>query len=57
MSPYYLALLAAFSFALGSVLQQRGTLQTKASEGVPHFLLEILKKPIWLVGGTLQISG
>ncbi len=57
MSPYILALLAAFSFALGSVLQQRGTLQTKASEGDPHFLLEILKKPVWLLGGTLQISG
>jgi drug/metabolite transporter (DMT)-like permease len=57
MSPYILALLAAFSFALGSVLQQRGTLQTKANEGDPHFLLEILKKPVWLLGGALQIAG
>jgi drug/metabolite transporter (DMT)-like permease len=57
MSPYLLALLAAFSFALGSVLQQKGALQTKAAEGDPHFLAEILRKPIWLIGGTLQITG
>jgi drug/metabolite transporter (DMT)-like permease len=57
MSPYLLALLAAFSFALGSVLQQRGTLQTSAPEGDPHFLAEILRKPVWLIGGTLQVCG
>ena len=57
MSPYLLALLAAVAFAFGSVLQQRGTLETKASEGDPHFLVEILKKPVWLLGGALQITG
>ncbi len=57
MSPYLLALLAALSFALGSVLQQRGTLQTSAAEGDPRFLAEILRKPVWLIGGILQISG
>ncbi len=57
MSPYLLALLAALSFALGSVLQQRGTLQTSVSEGDPRFLAEILRKPVWLIGGTLQILG
>jgi drug/metabolite transporter (DMT)-like permease len=57
MSPYLLALLAALSFALGSVLQQKGTLQTKAGEGDPRFLGEIFRKPVWLVGGTLQIAG
>ena len=57
MSPYLLALLAALSFALGSVLQQRGTLETSASEGDPRFLAEILRKPVWLIGGTLQICG
>jgi drug/metabolite transporter (DMT)-like permease len=39
------------------VLQQRGTLQTKAAEGDPRFLAEIIRKPVWLLGGTLQISG
>ena len=57
MNPYILALLAAFSFALGAVLQQRGTLQTKAAEGDPHFLAEIIRKPVWLLGGTMQILG
>lgn len=57
MSPILLALLAALSFALGSVLQQRGTLQTSAPEGDPRFLAEILRKPVWLLGGSLQIFG
>jgi len=57
MSPYILALLAAFSFALGTVLQQRGTLQTSAREGDPRFLLEIIRKPVWLLGGSLQVCG
>jgi drug/metabolite transporter (DMT)-like permease len=57
MTATILALLAAFSFALGSVLQQRGTLQTTAKEGDPRFLAEILRKPIWLLGGSLQVCG
>lgn len=57
MNVYVLSLLAAFSFALGSVLQQRGTLQTKAAEGDPRFLAEIIRKPVWLLGGALQVCG
>jgi drug/metabolite transporter (DMT)-like permease len=57
MSAALLALFAAFSFALGSVLQQRGTLQTSAPEGDPRFLAEIIRKPVWLLGGSLQICG
>lgn len=57
MSATVLALLAAFAFALGTVLQQRGTLQTSAAEGDPHFLAEIIHKPVWLLGGLLQICG
>jgi drug/metabolite transporter (DMT)-like permease len=57
MSATVLALLAAFSFALGSVLQQRGTLQTSAPEGDPRFLAEIIRKPVWLLGGLLQLCG
>ena len=57
MSAYFLALLAALSFALGAVLQQRGTLQTAAQEGDPHFLLEIIRKPVWLAGGAFQALG
>lgn len=57
MAVYVLALLSALSFALGSVLQQRGTLQTKAVEGDPRFLAEIIRKPVWLLGGALQVCG
>ena len=57
MEVYVLALLAALAFALGSVLQQRGTLQTEAAEGDPRFLKEIIRKPVWLAGGLLQASG
>jgi hypothetical protein len=57
MSSYLFALFAALAFTLGSVLQQRGTLETKASEGDPHFLVEILKNPVWLLGGALQVTG
>jgi hypothetical protein len=52
-----LALLAAAAFALGTVLQQRGTLQTAAPEGDPHFLAEIVREPVWLAGGMLQVLG
>jgi len=57
MTASVLALLAAFAFALGTVLQQRGTLQTSAAEGDPRFLAEIIRKPVWLLGGSLQICG
>jgi drug/metabolite transporter (DMT)-like permease len=57
MSAGVLALLAALAFALGTTLQQRGTLETSAQEGDPHFLLEILHKPVWLLGGGLQVCG
>ena len=52
-----LAVLAAVAFALGTVLQQRGTLQTKAAEGDPRFLAEIVREPVWLAGGGLQAVG
>jgi drug/metabolite transporter (DMT)-like permease len=57
MTAYVLALLSAFSFALGTVLQQRGTLQTSAAEGDLRFLAEIIRKPVWLLGGSLQVCG
>jgi len=52
-----LAVLAALAFALGTTLQQRGTLQTSAAEGDPRFLLQILREPVWLAGGLLQATG
>jgi hypothetical protein len=54
---YALAVLAALAFALGTVLQQKGNLETRAGEEDPRFLIEILHKPIWLFGMGAQVSG
>jgi len=52
-----LALAAAVSFALGNVLQQRGTLETSAGGDDPRFLVQILHRPVWLAGGLCQAAG
>jgi drug/metabolite transporter (DMT)-like permease len=52
-----LAFVAAFAFALGTVLQQRGTLATTSGGGHSNWLIQILRKPIWLAGMLLQVSG
>ncbi len=54
---YALAVLAAVAFAFGTVLQQKGTLQTSSGEDDPRFLIEILHKPIWLAGMLAQLAG
>lgn len=53
----FLAFLAATAFALGSVLQQKGTLEVPAGEGDPRFLAEVLRRPVWLAGGASQFAG
>ena len=59
-----LALLAATAFALGTVLQQRGTLAdtgatpTGASgAGDLRFLLQLFARPVWLLGGAVTAVG
>jgi drug/metabolite transporter (DMT)-like permease len=52
-----LSLLAAFAFAFGNVLQQKGTLEASAGEQDPRFLVEILHRPVWLAGGGMQMAG
>ena len=52
-----LALAAATAFAFGNVLQQKGTLEAPASGDDPRFLAQILRRPVWLAGGALQVSG
>ena len=54
---YTLAVLAALAFAFGTVLQQKGTLQTSSGENDPRFLIEILHKPVWLAGMIALASG
>ncbi len=57
MNATVLALLAAFAFALGNVLQQKGTLETPAEGDDPKFLAQILRRPVWLAGAACQGSG
>jgi drug/metabolite transporter (DMT)-like permease len=52
-----LALSAAFAFAAGTVLQQRGTLRAPAGGEDAHFLVQILREPVWLGGAMLQALG
>lgn len=52
-----LALLAACAFALGSVLQQKGALEAPAAEEDPRFLVQILRRPVWLAGAGMQGAG
>jgi drug/metabolite transporter (DMT)-like permease len=52
-----LALLAACAFALGSVLQQKGTLETKAGENDPRFIAQAVRRPAWLAGAVSQMVG
>jgi drug/metabolite transporter (DMT)-like permease len=54
---YAFAVLAALAFAFGTVLQQKGTLQTSSAEDDPRFLIEILHKPVWLAGMIAQVVG
>jgi drug/metabolite transporter (DMT)-like permease len=52
-----MALLAAAFFAIGTVLQQKGTLQAPAAAGDPRFLIQALRRPVWLAGGLFQGGG
>jgi drug/metabolite transporter (DMT)-like permease len=52
-----LAIVAAVLFALGTVLQQKGALSTAAGEDDPRFLVQILRRPIWLIGAVCQSAG
>jgi drug/metabolite transporter (DMT)-like permease len=52
-----LAVVAAVLFALGTVLQQKGTLSTAAGEDDPRFLFQILHRPVWLAGAIMQAAG
>jgi drug/metabolite transporter (DMT)-like permease len=52
-----LAVLTAVAFAFGTVLQQKGTMTTRAGEEDPRFLIEILHKPVWLAGLIFQLVG
>jgi hypothetical protein len=52
-----LAFLAACAFALGNVLQQKGDVETSAGARDPRFLVQILRRPVWLAGLAMQVAG
>jgi hypothetical protein len=52
-----LALFAACAFALGNVLEQKGTLETPAGEDDPRFLVQIFRRPVWLAGAGCHVVG
>ena len=56
MGPAF-AFMAACAFGLGTVLQQKGTLDTTSGRGDSRWLIQILHEPVWLAGGLLQASG
>jgi drug/metabolite transporter (DMT)-like permease len=55
LSANVLSIIAAFTFALSSVLQQRGALNAKAGANDPNLMKELLHSPVWVVGGLLNI--
>jgi len=57
MKSNLLALLAAFAFAFGNVLQQKGTLETPSGGDDPRFLVQIFRRPVWLAGAGMQAVG
>jgi drug/metabolite transporter (DMT)-like permease len=54
---YLFSLLAAGAFALGNVLQQKGTLEVDTPEGDPRFLAQVIHRPVWLAGCAIQCVG
>jgi drug/metabolite transporter (DMT)-like permease len=53
----FLALLGATAFALGTVLQQKGTLQEEPDVGGVRFLENLFRRPVWLLGAGAMALG
>lgn len=53
-----LALVAAFCFALGTVLQQKAAIDSTAAEALrAGFLLRLARRPVWLAGLAIDALG
>jgi len=52
-----LALLAGFLFAVGSVLQQKGTMEDPETSTEVGFFIRLLKRPVWLAGVGADAAG
>lgn len=51
------ALLAATAYGLGTVLQQKGTLQDDGGDAGVRFLAGLFRRPVWLLGGGVTVLG
>lgn len=52
------ALLAAVMFAFAAVMQQESTLTVPSDRSLsPHLLLDLLKRPKWVLGGLSMVGG
>ena len=49
--------LSPLAFALGTVLQQRGTLETHRPEGELPFSAQVVRKPVWFLGIFITVVG
>jgi drug/metabolite transporter (DMT)-like permease len=52
-----LSLLAATAYGLGTVLQQKGTLQDDLGGTGVHFVAGLFRRKVWLVGGAVTAAG
>ncbi len=52
-----LGLLAATGYALGTVLQQKGALQAEEAVTGMRFLVQLFRRPVWLLGGVAMAAG
>jgi drug/metabolite transporter (DMT)-like permease len=50
-------LLAATGYALGTVLQQKGALQADEAVTGLRFLVQLFRRPVWLIGGVVMAVG
>jgi drug/metabolite transporter (DMT)-like permease len=53
----FLAILAAFAFAFGTVLQQKGTLEVPEDAAGRSFLSNIVRRPVWVAGALCMGLG
>ncbi|HSS10564.1 MAG TPA: DMT family transporter [Acidimicrobiales bacterium] len=54
----FLALLAAFVYACGVVLQQRAALEAPLDEAAkPRLLVRLVRRPLWLLGLAADVGG
>src|SRR3954453_19352013 len=58
MIPVTLAVVAAFLYALGTVLQEKGATEEGSDAGMrADFLARLAQRPVWLLGVGIELVG